>query len=173
MGLLGACVVENIDLGEVNTGLDVDDADAGVLEMMWIGWMILMLAGVGDDDDMETGDTSNTPDPTDDGVTEKCDKDDLSPDTSSMLVTRSLLLRSGPDTVLMLAPGNLLTPVDPSLTSGTARRTGNFLPNLAGFFFFLLGVLNGFLSDDLSWKFLWCLSLADLETPGRNESEKV
>ena len=100
---------------------------------MWMGWMILMLDGVGEDDDMETGDTWKMSGSMVDGVTVKLDNG-LRCVTNSMLPW-SLLLRSGPWTVLMLEPLKLRAE-EPSLTSGTGRRTGNFLPNL-GLFLFL------------------------------------
>ena len=95
--------------------------------------MILMLDGVGDEDDMETGDTWKIPVSRLDGVTVKLDGLRCVTNSTSPW---SLLPRSGPVTVLMLEPLKLRAE-DPSLTSGTGRRTGNFLPNLTGFFLFL------------------------------------
>ena len=76
--------MENIDrnvelggLGELMRGLGdlliglggwVDDEVT-----MWIGWMILILDGVGEDDDMETGDTWKMPLSRVEGVTVKLD----------------------------------------------------------------------------------------------------
>ena len=131
-------IVRNVELGglgELIRGLGDLLGLGGWVEdgpTMWMGWIILMLDGVGEDADMETGDTWKMPLSRVEGVTVKVDG--LRCVTNSTAPS-SLLLRSGPWTVRMFEPRRLRAE-EPSLTSGTGRRTGNFLPNL-GLFFFL------------------------------------